>query len=216
MNLAVYNITLDIHKNGSQVFLPMKRGDTGRKIVASLCENGIPYKLEGCSAVFTAVKPDGKFIYNDCEVDVENNVIIYPVTLQTTAAEGMVNCQFKLIGNDGKVIATPEFGIIVEKTVYNEEPIVESSEEFAALTSLYAEITKKLANGELKGEKGETGAQGPQGPAGEKGAPGEKGDSYELTESDRQEIANIILNTEVKEKVKAVFDDVHNYAQSLI
>ena len=171
MNLAVYNITLDIHKSGSQVFLPMRKGDTSRQIVATLCENGRPYRLtEGCSAVFTAFKPDGKYIYNVCVVDVENNVIIYPVTLQTTASEGMVNCQFQLIGNNGEVLATPEFGITVDNLVYNGEAIVESSEEFAALTRLYAEtnalkeeIETKLANGEFKGEKGDKGDRGEPG-----------------------------------------------------
>ena len=91
MNYAVYNIALDIHKTGSQVALSMIRGENKRKIVISLTENGRPYKISEGTKVelghFTALKPDNKFIYNACEIDEENNVIVYYVTSQTTAAE---------------------------------------------------------------------------------------------------------------------------------
>ena len=155
MNYAVYNIALDIHKTGSQVALSMIRGENKRKIVVSLTENGRPYKiLDGCKAVFTAKKPDGNFLYNECEIDFENNLIIYNVTSQTTAAMGMVDCQLKLIGSDEGLLFSPTFSLVVADTLYNEEPILASSEEFNALTAYHADLQQKLANGEFKGEKG--------------------------------------------------------------
>ena len=161
MNYAVYNIALDIHKTGSQVALPMVRGENKRKIVVSLTENGRPYKISEGTKVelghFTALKPDGKFIYNACEIDEENNVIIYYVTSQTTAAEGEVKCQIKLSDSEKGLLFTPQFSIIVSNTLYNEEPILASSEEFNALTVYLADLQKKVADGVFNGEKGAAG-----------------------------------------------------------
>ena len=185
MNYAVYNIALDIHKTGSQVALSMIRGENKRKIVISLMENGRPYKIaDGCSAVLTAVKPDEKFIYNECDIDFKNNLIIYNVTSQTTAAMGEVKCQIKLIGVDSGLLFSPTFSLIVADTLYNEEPILASSEEFNALTAYLADLQKKLADGEFKGEKGDkgdTGDRGPQGVRGEIGPAGKDADASSLS-----------------------------------
>ena len=41
-----YRISLDIHSTQSQVSLPVKQGDTSRKVFISLCEGGKPYHIE--------------------------------------------------------------------------------------------------------------------------------------------------------------------------
>lgn len=180
MNYAVYNITLDIHKMGSQVALSMIRGENKRKIVISLTENGRPYKIADGTDVelgyFTALKPDDNFIYNGCEIDKENNQIVYYVTSQTTAAVGEVKCQVKLFDNDGGLLFTPQFSIIVADTLYNEEPIVASSEEFNALTKYIADLEYRAKHtDEFKGDKGDKGDTGEQGPQGIQGIQGERG-----------------------------------------
>lgn len=145
MNSITHKIALDIHKSGPQLFMSMIRGDTKRTIVVSLMEKGKPYIItNGCVAMFTAVKPDGNFIYNDCWIDYENNTIVYDVTSQTTAVSGAVNCQIKLIGEDGGIITSPAFGIIISDTLYNEEEIIPSAEEFHAITANFADIYRKL------------------------------------------------------------------------
>lgn len=45
-----------------------------------------------------------------------------------------------------------------------------------------------------KGDKGDTGAQGPHGEKGEKGDPGERGSDYTLTETDKLEIAQNLID----------------------
>ena len=153
INPVVYNVSLDIYKIGSQKVLSMVRGDTKRSIVIHLTENERPYSLvAGCTAKFTALKPDGKFIYNDCEVDFKNNTITYQVTPQTTAVNGRVDCQLRLIGDNGGIISTPSFSIVVADLLYNEEPIVKSSTEFNALTRCLADLQEKLANGDFNGK----------------------------------------------------------------
>lgn len=182
MNYAVYNIALDIHKTGSQVALSMIRGENKRKIVISLMENGRPYKIaDGCTAMFSAIKPDEKAIYNDCEIDYENNLIIYNVTSQTTAAMGEVKCQIELIGSDGGLLFSPTFSLVVANKLYNQEPILASSEEFNALSIYIADLQKKVTDGVFKGEKGDKGDRGPQGIQGETGPAGKDADVSELS-----------------------------------
>lgn len=153
INPVVYSISLDVHKIGSQKVLSMVRFDTKRTVVASLTENGRPYTItDGCTAVFTAKKPDGTVIYNDCRIDYVNNTIVYPVTAQTTAVNGRVDCQLRLIGREGNIISSPTFTIVVADTLFNEGRAVDSSDEFNKLTAYIAELEARAAAGEFDGK----------------------------------------------------------------
>ena len=147
MNDSIKRISLDIQKASSGEAVNIKIGDTGRTIHISLVDGGVPYIIsEDCYAVFTAKKPDGNVVYNDCTI--ENNTIIYEVTEQTVAVEGRVNCEIKLYGADDKLITSSKFTIIVHGTVYNEGDEIESSDEFSALTKMVgaAQQATKEAN----------------------------------------------------------------------
>lgn len=153
INSVVYNVSLDIYKIGSQKVLSMVRGDTKRTIVISLTENERPYLItEGCTAFFTALKPDGNYIYNECSIDYTNNTIVYDVTAQTTAVNGKVDCQLRLVGKEGNIISSPTFSVVVADLLYNEQPIVDSSNEFNALTSYIAKFEARVSNGEFNGK----------------------------------------------------------------
>ena len=204
MNSTIHKINLDIHRMGAQVSIPMWCGDTERSIVITLMEKGKLYRIsEGCTAKFSAKKPDGNFIYNDCIVDYEKNTITYDIgssdengtrVSQTTAVIGEVDCQLSLIGKDGGVISTPHFTIVVSPNVYGNEPINESAGEYNALTAYVADLERKVANGEFNGEKGdqgEKGEKGEQGIQGEKGDKGDPGNDYILTEADKKDIADL-------------------------
>lgn len=141
MNDSIKRISLDIHSTSSGETVNVKRGDTGRKIIITLVDGGMPYIIsEDCYAVFTAKKPDGKVVFNYCTI--EKNAIIYELTEQTVAVEGKVNSEIKLYGADGKLITSPKFTIIVFGTVYNEGDEIESTDEFTALTVLVSEVQK--------------------------------------------------------------------------
>lgn len=145
MNYSVKRISLDIHSTSSRETVNTKRGDTGRKIYISLVDGGIPYIIsEDCHAVFTAKKPDGKIVFNDCAID--NNTIIYEVTEQTVAVEGRVDCEIKLYGADNKLITSAKFTIAVFGTVYNEGDEIESSDEFSALTKMMGDAIEATEN----------------------------------------------------------------------
>ena len=125
MNYTEHKITLDIHKTVSQVSLRVKKGDTGRRLLIHFAELGYPYHIsEDCYAVFTALKPDGKVVFNDCSI--VDCVIIYDFTEQTVAAVGMMDCEIILYGGNGKQLTSASFNIIVEDTVYDKETEIES------------------------------------------------------------------------------------------
>ena len=180
MNYSTYRASLDIHASGSQAVLHAKKGETKRRILITLTERGKPYLISSdCTAVFTATKPDGNIIYNDCAID--NNIICYNFTEQTTAAEGKLDCEIRLYGADNALIISPGFDLIVDAAVYEDGDVIESGTEVSALTALVSETTTlintvntKLENGEFNGPKGDTGATGP---AGADGAPGPDGKS---------------------------------------
>ena len=203
MNTANYRISLDIHNMSSQVVLAVKKGDTGRRIVATLTQNGKPYILtEDCRAVFTAKKADGNILYNDCSV--AGNTISYAFTPQTTSSVGKADCEIKLYGADGKLLTSARFTIVVEDTVYNEGDEVESEKEVSALTKLVSEasslintVETKLANGDFVGKPG------PVGPAGADGTV-----SFdELTEEQRESLCGPIVSGEGKYSAQGGVDN---------
>lgn len=185
MNKSIFKFSLDIHKPESQVLLNIKRLDASRDLHISLTENGRPYQITSdCSAVFTARKPDGNPIYNDCAI--EGNVIVYEVTPQTVSCIGETGCEIRLFNNEGGLITSPRFSILVDYTIYNGEEIVDSAPEFDALQDridkadkLYDKVNNAYENGELKGDKGDKGEKGDKGDRGEKGEKGDKGDTGE-------------------------------------
>lgn len=145
MNSATYRITLDIHEAHSGVVLDVKRDDTARKIVITLSESGHPYQIAAeCYAVFTATKPDGTIVFRHCEV--EGNTIIYDVTKQTIAVEGLVECEIQLYGSDDGLITSPRFDISVSETVYEEWDGIESEDDVDALTHLISEAATAINN----------------------------------------------------------------------
>ena len=184
-------ITLDIHQTGKPVTVTVKRGDTGRAIQITLTDGGFPFPFsQDCYAVFTAKKPDGTVLYNNCVI--EGDTIEYTFTPQTTSVCGIVRCEVKLYGGDDKLITSPVFLLMVQETVYNEGDTVESADEITALTALVSEansliqtVERKLENGDFvgppgaQGPQGEPGPQGPKGESGEQGPQGQKGDQGE-------------------------------------
>ena len=135
MNSSIYRISLDIHCTESGVCLNAKLGDTTRAIMITLTDGGVPYRIsEGCYAVFTAIKPDGAKLYNECTI--EGSTIIYKMTGQTTNVVGEAKCEVRLYGVDNELITSPRFSIIVEDTVYHDDDIIDSSDEFTALTEM--------------------------------------------------------------------------------
>ena len=159
MKDSAYKISLDIHEHASQAVLKAKKTDTGRKLHITLRAGGTPYTIEDdCYAAFKAKKHDDTILFNACTI--ENNEIIYEFTEQTCTAVGRCRCEIALYGPDDKLITSPSFVLLVDGTIYPDE-LVESTDEFSALTKLITdanglvdEVKEKLENGEFNGADG--------------------------------------------------------------
>lgn len=154
MNYADYRITLDVRSIASPVLLECKKRETAIRIYITLTEGIKPYTItENCTAVFTAVKPDGNIIFNDCSID--GNFIIYTFTAQTTAAAGMMPCEIRLYGPDNKLLISADFRILIHDAVYDDDDVVESVTEVSTLTTLICEANALIADVNSRLENGD-------------------------------------------------------------
>ncbi len=191
MEKQSYRKSLDLQKNGVQWSVDIKKNDVNsRKIVISLTDGGKTFNLdENMIVTVYAKKPDENIIYSNCSI--ESGLVIFEPTKQCISAEGTVNCELRIYSansSGSQLLTSPRFNIEVYGVLSNEEYLV-STNEYSALTEstlkaqeatvkandIADEITQKLENGELKGEKGERGPRGEQGPRGERGIQGVPG-----------------------------------------
>ena len=138
MKITETDISLDVLRLQSQGSLQVMLGDTARRIRFFLHEQGEPYELSSeVTAVLGAKKPDGTCLFQHCSV--ESGQIYYDFDPQFAAAVGTVFCELRLYGEDGKLLTSPRFSVMVTDTVYHEGDEIESSSEFSALTKLIEE-----------------------------------------------------------------------------
>ena len=149
MNYSIYRFTLDIHRTKSQVSIPVLFHDTGIQFYISLTDGGKPYFIEdGCRAVFSAKKPDGATLFNDCIIE-DNTRIRYDFTEQTTNCEGMMNCEIRLYGTDGNLLTTPAFVVVVDPRVIYDSEVLDSYPEATILDNMVSAENSRLV-GEQK------------------------------------------------------------------
>lgn len=152
MNHACYLSIFELHNPTIPSPFYAKKGDTGRKLQFILTDKGNPYIIStDCYAVFTAKKPDGAILYNDCAI--EDNAIVYTFTPQTCSCVGSLSCEVRLYGTDDQLITAPTFTLIVEDTVYSDGDIVESASEVTALTALLTQVNELIGDIEQKLEE---------------------------------------------------------------
>ena len=145
-----FRILLDIHEVRSQATIPVKVGDVSCKIYITLVEGGKPYKIhENSFGVFTGKKGDNNPIFNNCVI--ENGIIRYDFTPQTVAAAGVLECEIRIYDEDGGVLTTPSFNIIVDERAVNDSEI-ESSAEFTFLDEIIVNEGQRIENEKNRNE----------------------------------------------------------------
>lgn len=150
MNYSDYRFTLDITNTlQAQVSVPCTFGDSARRLYIGLTEGRKPYTIaNGCRAVLAAKKPDGTTILNDCIIE-GNKTIVYEFSTNTANAEGVVDCEIRLYGTNGKLITSPQFIIVVDKRVVRDAEIPLSQSEKTTIDNIIlAENSRAAAEAE--------------------------------------------------------------------
>lgn len=139
MNYSNYSFTLNLQIHQSQISIPVSLNDTARKLYITFIDGRKPYTIpDGCRAIFVGFKPDGTTLFNDCIIQ-ENKTVIYEFTEQTANVEGIVNCEIRLYGKDGKQLTSSQFIMIVDENVTRDISLSEN-ESTAIDNIIHAEI----------------------------------------------------------------------------
>ncbi len=125
-------ITLKVwHKN--TVALILNQGEVNSRYIRVTFEdiNG-NLDLTGRQVTFYAQKPDGTIIFNNCDIDVEQNTASVVITSQMVSSAGLLNCEFQIFDSENSLLKVNGLSIIVEPNKDFSEAI-ESTSEFNAL-----------------------------------------------------------------------------------
>ena len=156
MEQVKQHIYLDIKKNGYQQTIYARCGDVEGMVLCFHLSNGAAdYKIENTdTAVFRALKPDGTYIYNNCDVDMVSGMASTVITSQCVASEGIVEGELQILDSE-KVLYSPKFKIIVESNLYDDSA-VESASEYTELTTMIASAQTAISNAETATTNAET------------------------------------------------------------
>lgn len=149
---------IDLSSNNNFVQIPAMQGDGNnvRGFEVELIQNGVQYVIdaENTGAVIAGTKPDGKEIFNSCEIT-EEGYITVDIDAQMTAAYGKAVYSVILIDktSNSRISSFP-FILITNKAPYDPSYII-STDEF---TMLYDLINKALKDYEYVMENAQASA----------------------------------------------------------
>ena len=139
MRKVEHRLRLDLLRGGNQGYIRVKRGENGaRRLAIALYMHSVPYMADaGTTAVFRAIKPDNKKLFNSATIT--DNVVTVGLTTQTVAALGTVRCELSIYGTNNELLYSPQFDIIVEDYLYSDTAI-ESTNEYTDLTEAISKV----------------------------------------------------------------------------
>ena len=141
MNQSQYRFTLDLQSTQSQVCIPVTRGDTARTWLISFRDRSKTYTLtDGCLAKLEILRPTGTHIEEFCPIE-NNSTVRYSFSQNknTAAVEGFHECAVVLYDEEGHIIGSPRFSMIVSSRVINSDNIKLSDETKLSVDSMITE-----------------------------------------------------------------------------
>ena len=132
-NDIIQNIRLDMNAPKIKSSLSVRLGDTcTRSIHVTLSNGGSVVSMENALVALIEIeKPDGNHCYNDCVIS--GNEIQYTITTQTVNVEGTCKCQISVTFEDGAVITSPIFDLVVYSQLVDQNEM-KSQNEYTSLT----------------------------------------------------------------------------------
>lgn len=144
MNYSTYRFTLDLQKHQSQMSIAVFRYDTAVKLYISLTDGGKPYLMkDGCKAYFFGKRADGAELVHPCMIQ-NNTEVIYAFEDTTSCIDGIVDCQIRLYGTDGRLITAPRFIIVVDERVIIDENVEITGNTLSALDEILTNETARV------------------------------------------------------------------------
>lgn len=131
-NTIIENMRLEMNAPKIRSNLSVRVGDVCTRTVHFILANrGSVVDLKNAlTAQIHIKKPDGNMCYNDCVI--AGNEIQYTLTSQTINVVGICLCNISVVFEDGAVVISPEFEIVVYEQNLDSE-LIESQNEFQAL-----------------------------------------------------------------------------------
>lgn len=132
-NDIIQNIRLDMNAPKIKSSLSVRLGDTcTRSIHVTMSNGGCVVSMENALVALIEIeKPDGNHCYNDCVIS--GNEIQYTITTQTVNVEGTCKCQISVTFEDGAMITSPIFDLVVYSQLVDQNE-VKSQNEYTSLT----------------------------------------------------------------------------------
>ena len=132
MDKQITRLTLDVGLRDSYKVVFAKMGDTERRVIAEIKDNGEEYSLTGVNTVEVRCrKADGKQVTKNATK--ENNTVVIDISGQMTTCKGTAIVDVVLYGTSGGVLSTAKFYLNVDDGAVSEDEI-KSSNEYESLT----------------------------------------------------------------------------------
>ena len=132
MDKQITRLTLDVGLRDSYKVVFAKMGDTERRVIAEIKDNGEEYSLAGVNTVEVRCrKADGKQVTKNATK--ENNTVVIDISGQMTTCKGTAIVDVVLYGTSSGVLSTAKFYLNVDDGAVSEDEI-KSSNEYESLT----------------------------------------------------------------------------------
>ena len=123
MAFSTHEFKLDLTPGASRPVLYASQGDTGRPFMARCYWNGATWNADAYTVNIRGRKPDETVF--DYTATVDGSTVTFETTEQMTIISGPVECEL-VFSNDGDIIASANFVLIVEASPYDPNAISES------------------------------------------------------------------------------------------
>lgn len=143
MDIKHQSIILDVNKLNILPNIIAHQGDQKTRFIdVTLTMSGEELILNDSYRAILKASNNGEVkAINDCEIDLEQNIIIVELTSTMLDSAGYLNCEITVVDED-KYITSQSFLVEVSLSTISEDKEIESSKEYGTLVKLMNEVSK--------------------------------------------------------------------------
>lgn len=143
MDIKHQSIILDVNKANILPNIIAHQGDQKTRFIdVTLTMSGEELILNDSYRAILKASNNGEVkAINDCEIDLEQNIIIVELTSTMLDTAGFLNCEITVVDED-KYITSQNFMVEVSLSTVSDEDEIETSKEYGTLVRLMNEVSK--------------------------------------------------------------------------